>query len=62
MHPGSSKHGRGGQSARRFERLIEIAAHEYYKKVADVVNESFLSERTSRAYSWVARGAPRTSS
>jgi peptide chain release factor subunit 1 len=40
-----SKHGRGGQSARRFERLIEIAAHEYYKKVADIVNESFLSEK-----------------
>jgi peptide chain release factor subunit 1 len=41
-----SKHGRGGQSARRFERLIEIAAHEYYKKVADIANESFLSEKT----------------
>jgi peptide chain release factor subunit 1 len=40
-----SKHGRGGQSARRFERLIEIAAHEYYKKVADVANEVFLSEK-----------------
>jgi peptide chain release factor subunit 1 len=40
-----SKHGRGGQSARRFERLIEIAAHEYYKKVADVANESFLSRK-----------------
>ncbi len=38
-----SKHGRGGQSARRFERLIEIAAHEYYKKVADIANEAFLS-------------------
>lgn len=38
-----SKHGRGGQSARRFERLIEIAAHEYYKKVAEVANEAFLS-------------------
>src|SRR5512138_1429558 len=25
-----SKHGRGGQSALRFERLIEIAAHEFY--------------------------------
>lgn len=25
------KHGRGGQSQRRFERLIEIAAHEYFK-------------------------------
>jgi len=40
-----SKHGRGGQSARRFERLIEIAAHEYYKKVADVANEVFLNEK-----------------
>ncbi len=38
-----SKHGRGGQSARRFERLIEIAAHEFYKKVADTANEAFLS-------------------
>jgi peptide chain release factor subunit 1 len=40
-----SKHGRGGQSARRFERVIEVAAHEYYKKFADIVNESFLSEK-----------------
>ena len=41
-----SKHGRGGQSARRFERLIEIAAHEFYKKVADIANESFLSQKS----------------
>jgi peptide chain release factor subunit 1 len=40
-----SKHGRGGQSARRFERLIEIAAHEFYKKVADIANESFRSQK-----------------
>ena len=40
-----SKHGRGGQSARRFERLIEIAAHEYYKKVADVINEALLNRQ-----------------
>ena len=40
-----SKHGRGGQSARRFERLIEIAAHEFYKKVANIANESFLSQK-----------------
>ena len=40
-----SKHGRGGQSARRFERLIEVAAHEYYKKVADIANESFLEDK-----------------
>jgi peptide chain release factor subunit 1 len=40
-----SKHGRGGQSARRFERVIEVAAHEYYKKVAEIVNESFLEDK-----------------
>ncbi|MGA1822928.1 MAG: peptide chain release factor aRF-1 [Thermoplasmatota archaeon] len=38
-----SKHGRGGQSAQRFERLIEIAAHEYFKKVGDLCNEAFLN-------------------
>lgn len=43
-----SKHGRGGQSARRFERLIEIAAHEFYKKVADIVNESMLQNKELR--------------
>jgi peptide chain release factor subunit 1 len=32
----------GGQSAQRFERLIEISANEYYKKVADIMTESFL--------------------
>ncbi len=37
-----SKHGRGGQSAQRFERLIEIAAHEYYKKLTDICTEAFL--------------------
>lgn len=40
-----SKHGRGGQSQRRFERLIEIAAHEFFKKVGDVTNDSFLDEK-----------------
>ncbi|UCE37757.1 MAG: peptide chain release factor 1 [Thermoplasmata archaeon] len=40
-----SKHGRGGQSQRRFERLIEIAAHEFFKKVGDLANDSFLEEK-----------------
>ncbi len=40
-----SKHRMGGQSARRFERLIEIAAHEYFKKVGKTVNDAFLSEK-----------------
>ncbi len=35
------KHSKGGQSARRFERLIEIAAHEYMKRVAEAANEIF---------------------
>lgn len=40
-----SKHGRGGQSQRRFERLIEIAAHDYFKKVGDLVTDTFLAEQ-----------------
>ncbi len=36
------KHRQGGQSAQRFERLIEIAAHEYYKRVAAMANEKFM--------------------
>ncbi|MEM2899424.1 MAG: peptide chain release factor aRF-1, partial [Thermoplasmata archaeon] len=37
-----SKHGRGGQSQRRFERLIEDAANEFYKRVADHITELWL--------------------
>ncbi len=37
-----SKHHQGGQSSRRFERLIEIAAHEYFKKVGTIVNDAFM--------------------
>lgn len=36
------KHSKGGQSARRFERLREIATHEYHKRVAEAANEVFL--------------------
>lgn len=38
-----SKHGRGGQSAQRFERLIEIAAHEWFSHCAERANEIFLT-------------------
>ncbi|MCL1810673.1 MAG: peptide chain release factor aRF-1 [Methanomassiliicoccaceae archaeon] len=38
-----SKHHQGGQSSVRFERLIEIAAHEFYKKVADHATEILLN-------------------
>lgn len=38
------KHRQGGQSAQRFERLIEIAAHEFFKKIADNATEAFLDK------------------
>jgi len=38
-----SKHHQGGQSSVRFERLIEIAAHEFFTKVADHCTEVFLN-------------------
>ncbi len=37
------KHGRGGQSQRRFERLIEIAAHEYFKRIGGHASEIFMN-------------------
>ncbi|HZY71169.1 MAG TPA: peptide chain release factor aRF-1 [Thermoplasmata archaeon] len=40
-----SKHGRGGQSAHRFERLIEHAAHEFFVKVGEMSNEIFLPKK-----------------
>ena len=36
------KHRMGGQSARRFERLIELAAHEFFQRVATTSEEAFL--------------------
>lgn len=36
------KHRQGGQSSVRFERLREIAIHEFYKRVGDAANEAFL--------------------
>lgn len=38
------KHGRGGQSQRRFERLTEIAAHEWFVKCGDKASEIFRLE------------------
>jgi len=36
------KHRQGGQSSVRFERLREIAIHEFYKRVGDAATEAFL--------------------
>lgn len=38
------KHRQGGQSALRFERLIELAAHEFYKKIAANATDIFLEK------------------
>jgi len=37
-----SKHGRGGQSAQRFERLIEEAAHNFFKKASERASNYWL--------------------
>ncbi len=36
------KHKAGGQSQRRFDRLIELAAHEFLKRIGNHMNEAFL--------------------
>lgn len=38
------KHGRGGQSQRRFERLTELAAHEWFVKCGEQASDIFLAE------------------
>jgi len=35
------KHGKGGQSQRRFERLTEIAAHEWFQKAGEKASDIF---------------------
>src|SRR2546425_9898137 len=39
-----SKHRMGGQSARRFERGHDIAVHEWYKKIGELLTEAFLNQ------------------
>ncbi len=39
-----SKHHQGGQSSRRYERLIEIAAHEFFTKIGGIASAAFLKE------------------
>ncbi|MCI4323740.1 MAG: peptide chain release factor aRF-1 [Thermoplasmata archaeon] len=40
-----SKHGRGGQSAHRFERLIEHAAHDFFVRCGEIATELFLPKK-----------------
>jgi peptide chain release factor subunit 1 len=44
-----SKHGRGGQSQRRFERLTEEIADQWFKGSADKASEIFLNEPNLKA-------------
>lgn len=44
-----SKHGRGGQSQRRFERLTEEAANQWFVEVGDKGSEIFLAEDNLKA-------------
>lgn len=37
------KHKAGGQSQRRFDRVIDLAAHEFKKRIGDHMNEDFLA-------------------
>jgi peptide chain release factor subunit 1 len=39
------KHGRGGQSQRRFERLTELAAHEWFVKCGEKASEIFRNQK-----------------
>jgi peptide chain release factor subunit 1 len=36
------KHKAGGQSQRRFDRLIDLAAHEFKKRIGEYINDAFL--------------------
>lgn len=42
------KHSRGGQSAGRFERLIEVAANEWFKKAGEKASQLFLRKDNLR--------------
>jgi len=39
----SKLHGKGGQSARRYERLIEESIEKYYKRIGDAMDEVFVN-------------------
>ncbi|MFW5902332.1 MAG: peptide chain release factor aRF-1 [archaeon] len=40
-----SKHTKGGWSQRRFERIINEAKHEHYKKAAGIINKEFQEDK-----------------
>jgi peptide chain release factor subunit 1 len=44
----SKLHGKGGQSAKRFERLIEESIEKYYKRIGEAMDEVFLNTKDFR--------------
>jgi len=52
------KHRAGGQSARRFERLREMAVHQYYDRVAKHMNQEFLRDDIFPRLSGIIVGGP----
>ncbi len=52
------KHRAGGQSARRFERLREMAVHQYFDRVAKHINEEFLSDDVFPRLKGILIGGP----
>jgi peptide chain release factor subunit 1 len=53
-----NKHAKGGQSARRMERLTEEIADKWFQKVGDVANEVFLPELEKGQLKGVLIGGP----
>jgi peptide chain release factor subunit 1 len=53
-----NKHAKGGQSARRFERITEDIADKWFQKVGDVCNEIFLPELEKGELKGVLVGGP----
>lgn len=53
-----NKHSKGGQSARRFERITEDIADKWFQKIGEVANEVFLPELEKGELKGVLVGGP----
>ena len=53
-----TKHSKGGQSARRFERITEDIADKWFIKIGEVATEIFLPEFLKGALKGVIIGGP----
>jgi len=53
-----NKHSKGGQSARRFERITEGIAEQWFQKIGEVANEIFLPEHEKGELRGIIVGGP----